>query len=314
MVKLKESKLKWALKQVNKTDKELAYVCGIGVRRFQQLKSIYALTGEIPKLNPNRRPRTELSKKDITLIKQVVDESKLSGALSIRLYIQKYYHQTLPRNKIHKQLLIMNVSKPDKKKQKQRKYCRYERKHSFSLGHMDYHVSKAIDNKQLIVWMDDASRYILAGGEFNKATTENAIRIVKQAKYKACNDYRGILLALNTDKGCQFYANTKDKQGNKGISDFEIFLNKESIQHIPSKRNHPQTNGKNERWHRTYEEKRVLFDTFDDFIQWYNDKIHLGLDRAKGITPSEAIITKLKIESKLGIFLTNIDKNETKIL
>lgn len=308
MVKLKESKLRWALKQVNKSNKELAYVCGIGVRRFQQLKAKYKLTGEIPKLNPNRRPKTELSDNNIALIKKALEESKLSGALSLRLYIQKYYNKTLPRNKIHKQLLIMNVSKPDKKKQKQRKYCRYERKHSFSLGHMDYHTSKIMANKQLIVWIDDASRYILAGAEFNEATTENAIKIVNEAKQYAWEKHNGILLALNTDKGCQFYANTKDKQGNKGISDFEIFLNKKNIQHIPSRRNHPQTNGKNERWHRTYEENRDKFNTFDDFIKWYNNRIHLGLSRTKGITPNEAIISKLRIESKLGNFFRNIDK------
>lgn len=75
MVKLKESKLNWALKQVNKSNKELAYVCGIGVRRFQQLKSQYKATGEIPKLNPNRRPKTELSEENIVLIKQAVEES-----------------------------------------------------------------------------------------------------------------------------------------------------------------------------------------------------------------------------------------------
>ena len=38
MVKLKEGKLKWALKQKDKKNSDLAFICGIKVRRFQQLK------------------------------------------------------------------------------------------------------------------------------------------------------------------------------------------------------------------------------------------------------------------------------------
>ena len=58
-------------------------------------------------------------------------------------------------------------------------------------------------------------------------------------------------MALNTDKGAQFYANKKGADG-KGISEFEVFLQKQEIQHIPSRRNHPQTNGKEERWFRLF--------------------------------------------------------------
>ena len=57
MVKLKEGKLKWALKQRDKKNEHLAYICGVNVRRFQQLKADYRKTGEIPKLNWNRRPK-----------------------------------------------------------------------------------------------------------------------------------------------------------------------------------------------------------------------------------------------------------------
>ena len=51
MVKLKEKKLGWALRQEDKKNKELAFILGIKVRRFQQLKAKYKETGEIPKLN-----------------------------------------------------------------------------------------------------------------------------------------------------------------------------------------------------------------------------------------------------------------------
>lgn len=302
MVKLKERKLEWALKQKGKTNKELAFICGVKVRRFQQLKAEYRRTCKIPRLDPNRRPKTGLTEEEKLLIDKAVKESKFNGAVKIRLYINKYYDKRLPYGKIHRYLLTQDISKPDKKKQKQRKYCRYERKHSFSLGHEDVHESKVIPGKQVIAWEDDASRLILAGGEFDHATTENTIKIAKEAKKVAWEKYSATLLALNTDKGSQFFANKKDSKGEKGISEFENFLEKEGIKHIPSRRNHPQTNGKEERWFRTYNEKRKEFNNFKEFKDWYNNSIHLGLNRKEGVTPNEAALHKLRPESLLGLF------------
>lgn len=307
MVKLKEGKLKWALNQKDKKNKDLAFICGIGVRRFLGLKAFYKKTGEIPKLNPNRRPQTELRDEEKMLIDKAVKESKLNGAVKIRLYIDKYYRKKLPYGKIHRHLLAQGISEPDKKKQKQRIYRPYQRKHSFSLGHMDWHESKAIPGKLVCVWEDDASRLILAGGEFDNATTENAVRVVKKVKKIAWRKYSALLLALNTDKGSQFYANNKDLDGNKGMAEFEKFLKNEGIKHIPSRRNHPQTNGKEERWFRTYNEKRKEFKKFNEFMKWYNNTIHLGLNRKEGVTPNEAVLNKLRPESLLGLFFRRFD-------
>ena len=57
------------------------------------------------------------------LILKALRESKLSGAVTIRLYIAKYYGKRLAYGKIHNYLLAQGISKPDFKKQKQRKYC-----------------------------------------------------------------------------------------------------------------------------------------------------------------------------------------------
>ena len=282
MVKLKEGKLKWTLNQKNKKNEELAFLCGVKLRRFLQLKALYRKTGEVPKLNPNRRPQTELADEEKTLIDKAVKEGRLNGAVKIRLYIDKYYNKKLPYGKIHEHLLKGGISKPDKKKQKQRKYRPYQRKHSFSLGHMDWHESKVILGKWVCAWEDDASRKILAGGEFNNATTKNSIKIVKDAKNNSWNEYSALLLALNTDKGAQFYANKGNLDGARGMAKFEKFLEKERIEHIPSRRNHPQTNGKEERWFRTYNERRGEFKKFNEFMEWYNGTIHLGLNRKEG--------------------------------
>jgi putative transposase len=283
MVRLKERKLAWALKQKGVKNKELAYICGVKMRRFQQLKAEFKKTGEVPKLKSQRRPKTELKIEDKQLIDKAVEESGLSST-------------------IHN-LLKKGITKPDPKKQRQRKYCRYERKHSFSLVHLDWHESKVIPGKWICSVEDDASRLILAGGEFDKALAKHSINLMQQAIDNSLQKYCAIIREANTDKGCQFYANTYNDRGEKGRCEFERFLEDKGIKHIPSRRNHPQTNGKKERWFRTYEEHRGRFKTFEEFIIWYNNKIHVGLNRREPVTPNDVVVYKLRKESLLGLFL-----------
>ena len=306
MVKLKERKLKWALSQNNKKNKHLAFLCGIGIRRFQQLKAEYRKTGMIPKLNPIRRPKTELTEEQKEIILKAVKESKLEGAVTLRLYIKRYYGKTIPRNDLHRFLLKNGISKPDKKKQKQRKYCRYERKHSFSLVHLDWHESKVVPGKWVCAVEDDASRLILCGGEFDDSTAKYNIKLMTKAINFAFKNYSAIIREANTDKGSQFYANYTTKKGEKGKCQFEKFLENQGINHIPSRRNHPQTNGKKERWFRTYEENRGKFKSFKEFVEWYNNRLHLGLSRTEAITPRDAVMFKLQQSSILGLFLRRI--------
>lgn len=57
-----------------------------------------------------------------------------------------------------------------------------------------------------------------------------------------------------TDRGTQFYANKKDKNG-EGESSFSEFLNNNGIKHIKAGIRPPQTNDKIEKWFDTYEKK-----------------------------------------------------------
>ncbi len=72
--------------------------------------------------------------------------------------------------------------------------------------------------------LDDSSRRILAGGEFDAETTENSIKLLQEAL-----DSFGWLTSIRevmTDHGTQFYANKRDKNGNAD-SEFEDFLKRE---------------------------------------------------------------------------------------
>jgi putative transposase len=304
MVKLTNKKRKWAIDQVisgKESTQEIAEIYNVSNRWIQILVRHYKNTGEYPVLNRMRRPKIELTEEEKELIDKAVKESCLTGAVHLRLYVEKHYGKKLPYNKVHRHLLRAGFSKEDAKKKKQRKYGRYEREHSFSLVHLDWHESKVIEGKQVCVVFDDASRKVICGDEFDSATGENAIALMKKAIAIAYDKYSSVIRECNTDKGSQFYCNKNDNQGNRGKVEFELFLEKQRINHIPSRRNHPQTNGKNERWFRTYNENRGRYKSFKDFIDWYNDKIHLGLNRKEGVTPNEAIGFKLQPEAVIGL-------------
>ncbi len=60
----------------------------------------------------------------------------------------------------------------------------------------------------------------MAGGEFDNATEENSINLLKRVieKYGKIRMLREVL----TDRGSQFYANKRDKEGN-AENGFELF-------------------------------------------------------------------------------------------
>ncbi len=112
---------------------------------------------------------------------------------------------------------------------------RYERKHSMELWHTDWFY---YNGRWMIAYLDDSSHLVVGYGVFDKATAENAIKVLREA----INEY-GKPESILTDRGTQFYASAGEKKA-KGISMFERFLMENGIKHIVGRVNNPQTNGK----------------------------------------------------------------------
>lgn len=166
------------------------------------------------------------------------------------------------------------LTDPCENRRGQRKYVRYQWPISNYMWHTDW---SELDEKQYIAFIDDRSRRILAGGEFTNATTEKALFILYQAML--INEVSPVILL--SDKGSQFYANIRTKTGEKGISEFEKEVKKLGINFWTSRRNHPQTNGKMEKWFDTMKKRKKKHpeETFHEFIKWYNEKrIHHALN------------------------------------
>jgi putative transposase len=166
------------------------------------------------------------------------------------------------------------LTDPCPKRRGQRKYVRYEWPISNYMWHCDWSY---YNGKWYCVFIDDKSRKIMGAGEFENATTKNALFVLYQAILS-----NGVCpIMILSDKGSQFYANKYDKNGKKGISEFEKELKELGIDFWTSRRNHPQTNGKMEKWFDTMKKrmKKHPEEKLQDVVKWYNEKrIHHALN------------------------------------
>jgi putative transposase len=151
--------------------------------------------------------------------------------------------------------------------------------------------------------LDDASRLVTGYGVFTEATAENTIRVLAQAIAKYGPPHE-----ILTDRGSQFYANEGERK-EKGISQFEEYLADHKIKHILCRVNHPQTNGKLERFYGVYEQKQHQFKSIDEYVQWHNEvKPHLSLNIETLETPIQAFHRKQPPEQQTNIQLETMVK------
>ena len=165
------------------------------------------------------------------------------------------------------------LTEPCEKRRGQRKYVRYQWPISNYMWHCDW---TEYDGKWHIAFIDDRSRKIMAAGEFEHATEENAIFLLYQAIL--ANEVSPVIVL--SDKGTQFYNSKKNKQGELTPSLFEQELEYLGIEFWTSRRNHPQTNGKMEKWFDTMKKwlKKHPDKSLQDFVEFYNnERIHHAL-------------------------------------
>ena len=195
---------------------------------------------------------------------------------------------SVSRRKIEQFLIAEGFQKPCKESQKPRKYKRYEWPIPNYMWHTDWHVIKAqrLKGQNILVFIDDCSRRII-GYIIGAMTTRNSLF----ALYSAIAKHGVSPYCLNSDRGTQFFPNKQDKNG-EASQVLQESLEELGIIFITSKKRHPQTTGKNERFFgildREFDER---FDTIDQFIEWYNnERLSEAIDY---MTPAEAYKKRL---------------------
>ncbi|MDR0372547.1 MAG: IS481 family transposase [Nitrososphaerota archaeon] len=247
MVKLgNRKKLKWCLREFEQRKASQTWIAnylGITPRRFRQIYRFYKKTNTIPQIGLNvGRPKTQILNKHKQIVLDQWSKHRFN-ALYLESIIAHEEKTKIPHNTIHRIMLEYGLANTQENKQKRRKpWIRYEREHSLSAVHMDWHVSKAVLGMQVCVVLDDASRKFLSAGEFCNATAENSCLLLKQALDDCRSTYNISIRECICDHGTQFYGVRRDKAGCADHT-FEVFLFKEEIKQILCGVNHPQTNG-----------------------------------------------------------------------
>jgi len=179
---------------------------------------------------------------------------------------------SISHRQIEKLLLRNGLVKPNIKKQKCRKWVRYELPNPNDLWHTDWSYDP-FSGRKLSVYLDDKTRLITSFGIFRKATTENSIALLKSA----IANY-GKPKCVMTDHGSQYYANHHNAK--QEHTEFRIVLDALGIKHYLARVNRPQTNGKVERFFLTYKTEYATgcFSSVKDFMKHYNEeRIHMSL-------------------------------------
>jgi putative transposase len=287
MEKLTEKKRKWIIQQfrADKSATNIARIQKISRQMVYYLADKFKREGVLAyDAKKAGRPSLQLNK---SFIKKVVDIRLRDdyGAEKLHFVLKKEGFNVSQRQ-IQKILDKNNLTEPCEKRRGQRTYVRYQWPISNYMWHVDWSEYK---EKQYCSFIDDRSRKIMAAGEFDNATTENTKFVLFQAMLD-----NGVCPAIIlSDKGAQFYANKYDKTGKKGVSEFEKELVDLGIEFWTSRRNHPQTNGKMEKWFDTLKKRKKKHseEKFQDFIKWYNvERIHHALNYK---TPEEIYQEKL---------------------
>ena len=294
-MKLNDRKVRWLIheKLKGRGSGELALIQKVTRRRVEQLWQTYRQTGTMPTLKkPGRRTRTR-DLKEATMILEAYDQHRL-GAVNLENIISVKHGVHIPHNRIHEVLRMNQKTTPQLSKQRRRTWVRYERTHSMSLWHMDW--KQLSTGEWFLAIMDDASRFIVGYGVFPEATTQNTLQVLREA-----TERYGEPIEILTDRGTQFYASEGERK-EKGVSEFEQYLAQKRIKHILCRVNHPQTNGKLERFYGVLEDKmirRAQIATIPQYVHWHNEiKPHMSLNWENLETPLQAFHRKLPEDRK----------------
>jgi len=217
------------------------------------------------------RPETQLNKNAEIIILDIRKQYGY-GACHIEQILRKRGF-AISHRQIDKLLLRNGLVEPNIKKQRPRKWVRYELPNPNDLWHTDW-TYDPFTGKQFSVYIDDRTRLITSHGIFKRASAENSVALLKAG----ITDY-GKPKSIMTDHGSTYYANHPNAiQEN---TTFRIALDALGIKHYLARVNRPQTNGKVERFFLTYKKEYTAgsFKDIGDFIKHYNEnRIHMSLN------------------------------------
>lgn len=280
MKKLNQRKIGWIIREIGKEELSKYQIAKLQKISKMHVWRVYNKYKDIkhPRLLPCGRKPKEIRKEEVDIVKKLKEETLL-GAVNLEKVIEEKGLKHISHNRIHKILKQEGLAKNEPKKQKKRKWIRYQKRHSNSLWHTDWFE---YENKQYILYEDDASRLITGYGEFANATTENSLKVFDSAIEKW-----GIPKQVMSDHGSQFCSDEEKTYK------FQEHLKSKDVKHIMARVKHPQSNGKLERLVQTMKFLLKHFGNLKKAVEFYNMKrYHMSLENGHLRTPYQAFLDK----------------------
>lgn len=275
MYKLNFTKRIWIVKQILKGEPVNKVALAQNVSRITVFKTVRQFNQDGwagLKDHKTGRPETVLNSKAADEI-IAIRKRYGYGAGHIEQLLRKRGF-SISHRQIEKLLVRNNLQLPNIKKQKPRRWVRYELPNPNDLWHTDWSYDP-FSGKNISVYIDDRTRLITSYGVFQNTTTENSLALLKAgvAEY-------GKPKSVMTDHGASYYNNTPDNKGILQLNAYQVALEAMGIKHYLARIKRPQTNGKVERWFETYKHEYAIgsFVSLKDYIVHYNnERLHMSL-------------------------------------
>jgi putative transposase len=295
MRKLNQRKVRWIIREVNNQERSIyriAKLQEITPQWTRQLYQCYQESSEYPyPKRPGRKP-SAISDEEKQIVLETYHNHPLAAVTLEKILAEQQIH--IGHNRIHRILKEAGLAKDEPHKQRRRSYVRYERRFSNGLWHADWFEKQ---NQQIILFEDDASRFITGYGVFHNATSANAITVFIQA----IQTY-GIPKQVMTDHGVQFTSLSRCNCASPEMNEFQRVLKQYGVLHIKARVKHPQSNGKVERVGQTIKQLWNHFSSWEDAVVYYNFKRpHSSLENGRLRTPYQAFVEKSREKEKRGV-------------
>ncbi len=238
---LEQSQVEWIIKAKNEgvlKNEDIANAQGISVSRVQQLYRAYRKSGgtTIPVLKRAGRPRSpDITKDERDIVKQAFERFRMC-ACYLEKIILFHYGVKINHRRIHRILREEGLAVSEPRKQRRRKWIRYEREHSNSLWHTDWHQIKdpRWRGQWLTTYEDHSSRLITGHGVYLTLTSDYSVEVLDSAIGRY-----GKPRSILSDHGSTFYS-MESKAREKGLTTFEKYLIWQKIRFITGRVDHPQ--------------------------------------------------------------------------
>lgn len=292
MKKLNQRKVKWIIREIHKEQRSvyrIAKTMDITPQWARKLHHKFHKIHQYPYPKKPGRKNRPISQEEKRIVLEIRQQHPLSAVTLEKILDEQGKH--IGHNRIHRILKEEGFAKDEPHKQKRRKWVRYERRYSNSLWHADWFEQK---QEQIILFEDDASRFITGYGIFSNANAGNSNQVLLQA----ITNY-GTPKQMMTDHGTQFTTLPRETCPDPQQNQFQQLLKKYCIIHIKARVKHPQSNGKVERAGQTIQQLRKHFTNWSDTIHYYNFKRpHSSLENGHLRTPYQAFLDKMRENKK----------------